>query len=142
MRKEKVEKLPTGRARTLKELESVINIKDQVGEPEDWETPMAIKEDGPAKTEYLGTSASQVPYEALYQLGLIFREGMAKYGRDNWKKGVGDKGYQEERREHAIRHLILAANGDTSENHIAKVGWYAVTQLWIEAEERRLKANG
>lgn len=82
-----------------------------------------------AKTEVLGTAIRQIPVHSLQEIGRIFEEGAAKYGRDNWKKGVNDKEYQEERLEHAITHLLRYANGDTSENHLAKVAWYCVTQL-------------
>lgn len=82
-----------------------------------------------AKTEVLGTAIRQIPVASLQAIGSIFEEGAAKYGRNNWLKGAGDREYQEERLEHAITHLMLYANGDRSENHLAKVAWFCVTQL-------------
>lgn len=82
-----------------------------------------------AKTEVLGTAIRQIPVASLQAIGSIFEEGAAKYGRNNWLKGTGDREYQEERLEHAITHLMLYANGDRSENHLAKVAWFCVTQL-------------
>lgn len=92
-----------------------------------------------AKTEILDTGVSQIPYEALEAIGKIFKEGELKYGKDNWKKGIGDLEYQEQRLEHAIRHLILYANGEREfcnepyrlEDHLAKVAWFCVTQIWL-----------
>jgi hypothetical protein len=90
-----------------------------------------------AKTEVLGTAIRQIPVASLQAIGSIFEEGAAKYGRNNWLKGVGDREYQEERLEHAIIHLMLYANGDRSENHLAKVAWFCITQL----EHTRLEKN-
>jgi len=87
-----------------------------------------------AKTEELAPGVEQVPFEGIEAIGAIFSEGEIKYGVDNWKKGVGDEAYQVERTRHAIRHLMLWANGDRSEPHLAKVGWFCVTQLWTEKQ--------
>lgn len=85
------------------------------------------------KTEKLGTSPSQIPVEAIEAIGRIFEEGRVKYGRDNWKKGLNNPTYQEERLNHAIVHLFKYANGDTSEDHLAKVAWFCVTQLHFDS---------
>ncbi len=92
---------------------------------------------GKAMSEQLGTRLNQIPFEGLEAVGQIFAEGEAKYGRDNWKRGVGDKVYQEERCSHAIRHLMLWANGDRSEAHLAKVAWFCLTQIWTESKEKK-----
>jgi len=90
-----------------------------------------------AKTEHLGTNLDQIPFEGLEAVGKIFAEGAIKYGRDNWKKGTGDKEYQLERLNHAIRHLMLYANDDRSEAHLAKVAWFCLTQIWHEAQQTK-----
>ena len=90
-----------------------------------------------AKTEMLGTAIRQIPVASLQAIGYIFEEGAAKYGRNDWLKGTGDKEYQDERLEHSITHLMKYANGDRSENHLAKVAWFCVTQL----EHTRLENN-
>lgn len=90
-----------------------------------------------AKSDRLGVRLNDIPYEGLEALGAIFQEGAVKYGVGNWKGGLGDKTYQEERLNHAIRHLMLWANGDRSEAHLAKVAWFCVTQIWLEKEEKR-----
>lgn len=76
-----------------------------------------------------------MPYELIRRVGLIFKEGEAKYARDNWKQGASDKKYQEDRLEHAIRHLMLWANGDRKEDHLAKVAWFCGTQMELERIE-------
>jgi hypothetical protein len=84
-----------------------------------------------SKTEQLGLALDQIPFEGLEEIGKIFVEGSIKYGRDNWKSNP-TKEYQVERLNHAIRHLMLWANGDRSESHLAKVAWFCITQIWIE----------
>lgn len=94
-----------------------------------------------AKTEQLSPGIEQIPLSSLEALGLIFKEGEIKYGRDNWKNGVDDEQYQTERLRHAIRHLMLYANGDRSENHLAKVMWFCCTQIELERCSTTLSAQ-
>ena len=85
-----------------------------------------------AKSDRLGSNMDQIPFQAVEAIGIIFAEGEAKYGRDNWKAGRNDKDYQRERLNHAILHLQKYANGDTTERHLAKVAWFCVTQLYFD----------
>lgn len=87
-----------------------------------------------AKTDKLGLGLTLIPLHSLFRLGKIFVEGL-RYGKDNWKKGVNDPEYQEERLEHAMRHLFLWKEGDRSEDHLAKVMWFCTTQLELERME-------
>ncbi len=80
----------------------------------------------------------QVPYTLVKRVGAIFAEGEPIYGRDNWKKGVFDYTYQRKRLRHAIQHLMMYANGDRSEDHLAKVAWFCGTQMFHEEEEAKL----
>ena len=77
-----------------------------------------------------------IPIHSALAIGRIFDEGEPKYGRDNWKHGVGDPVYQRERLKHAMVHLQLWANGNRDEAHLAKVAWFCVTQLELERLER------
>jgi hypothetical protein len=82
-------------------------------------------------------SLMDIPYYSLLAISEQFQEGeKGKYGRNNWKKGVCDPEYQRKRNANAIRHLMLWSNGDRSENHLAKVAWFCVTQLELERLER------
>ncbi len=87
-----------------------------------------------AKSDKSNTGLVMIPFYSILRIGRIFVEGL-RYGRDNWKKGVGDKEYQEERLEHALLHLIKWKEGDRSEDHLAKVAWFCVTQMELERLE-------
>jgi hypothetical protein len=88
-----------------------------------------------AASDKVGTGLTMIPFYSILHIGAIFVEGL-RYGRDNWKKGVNDKEYQEERLEHAILHLIKWKEGDRTEDHLAKVAWFCVTQLELERLEQ------
>lgn len=96
-----------------------------------WEGPANPAPEVP-KSEILAPGVDQVPFEGIEAIGAIFAEGEIKYGRGNWKKQPDNDEYNRERCRHAIRHLMLWANGDRSENHIAKVAWFCVTTIWRE----------
>jgi hypothetical protein len=88
-----------------------------------------------AGTDKVGTGLVLIPWHSILAIGKIFIEGL-RYGKDNWKKGVNDKEYQEERLEHALTHFALCKEGDRSEAHLAKVAWFCVTQLELERLEK------
>lgn len=88
-----------------------------------------------AKTDKVGTGLTMVPMYSVMEIGKIFVEGL-RYGKDNWKKGVNDPDFQEERLEHALLHLMKWKEGDRSENHLAKVAWFCCMQLELERLER------
>lgn len=94
-----------------------------------------MKNSQKANTDKVGTGLVLIPWYSILELGKIFVEGL-RYGRDNWKKGVYDKTYQEERLEHAMLHLLKWKEGDRSEQHLAKVMWFCATQLELERLER------
>ena len=99
----------------------------------------------PEKEEKAGTDKSStglvlIPFHSILRLGAIFIEGL-RYGRDNWKKGVNDKEYQEERLEHAMVHLIKWKEGDRTEDHLAKVMWFCTTQLELERLENESRTH-
>lgn len=99
-----------------------------------------------AKTDREPFDLVQIPLEAERRLGAIFKEGEQKYGRGNWRSGVGDKGYQLERANHAIKHLKIYLHwlefgeylGDPGEEgmDLAKVMWFCSTQMELERLER------
>lgn len=97
---------------------------------------MRLMNNSTAATEQLGLCLDQIPYLGLEAVSRVFAEGQKKYGRDNWKKGVNDPFYQTERLNHAIRHLMLWANGDRSEEHLAKVAWFCLTQITLDDAEQ------
>ncbi len=92
-------------------------------------------DDSKAKSDVVGVGLMLIPWYSILSIGKIFIEGL-RYGRDNWKKGVGDKTYQEERLEHAMLHLIKYKERDRTEDHLAKVAWFCVTQIELERLEK------
>ncbi len=93
-----------------------------------------ITESTAPKSELLSPGVEQIPFEGLEAIGAIFSEGEKKYGRDNWKQQPNNAEYNKERTRHAIRHLMLWANGDRQEPHLAKVAWFCVTTIWREKQ--------
>lgn len=89
---------------------------------------------GKAATDRVEAGLVLIPFYSVLRLGKIFVEGL-RYGKDNWKKGVHDKEYQEERLEHAMLHLIKWKEGDRTEDHLAKVMWFCTTQMELERLE-------
>lgn len=63
---------------------------------------------------------TQIPFQLLSSLADRFTYGEGKHGRDNWRQGIGDKGYALERLNHIIEHCYaLAAQIDGR----GKEGW-------------------
>lgn len=83
---------------------------------------------GIAKTDIELFDLTQIPYEAERRLGFVFREGESRYGRNNWRSGVGNRDYQFERANHALKHLKINIHqlafgeylGESDEDDIAK----------------------
>ena len=55
-----------------------------------------------------------------------FEEGAAKYGDNNWRKGIPCNRYMDS----AIRHLLKWHRGDTDENHDRAFMWNMMCCLW------------
>jgi len=94
------------------------------------------------RTEVVAPGVEQIPFEFLARLGAIFSEGQVKYGLDNWKKCPEDADFNRQRMCHAIRHLMLYANGDRGEDHLAKVGWFVATTIYRECQVSKEVKNG
>jgi hypothetical protein len=75
---------------------------------------------------------SLIPPEALRRLARRFEDGAAKYGRDNWQKGIPLGRYQDA----ITRHTLAAAEGQTDEDHLGAVLWNAAAWIWTEGEIR------
>lgn len=73
----------------------------------------------------------QIPVEGLIRIADVFTEGEPTYGRDNWK--TGGKDYRYDAANHALWHLYQHVIGNRNEDHLAKVGWWVVTEAWHEA---------
>lgn len=69
-----------------------------------------------------------IPLGALEALAKVYTDGAAKYGDDNWQKGMPFK------RVYAslLRHIFAWAAGDTSERHMANAAWNCFALLHYE----------
>ena len=104
---------------------------------------MKAEEDVVAKTDKETFDLTQIPFDFERRLGMIFREGELKYGRENWRKGIADKTFQLERANHALKHLKIYIHrlefgeylGERGEDDLAKVAWFCATQAELERLE-------
>lgn len=73
---------------------------------------------------------SRIPPEAIRRLAKRYEDGEAKYpdadGVPNWMRGIPLSRYYDS----AMRHLMAAAEGDTSEDHLGAVLWNAAGWIW------------
>lgn len=86
--------------------------------------------------DYYGES-----YEALLDLSKHFENGLLKYGRDNWKKGIPVYSYIDS----ACRHYCKARAGWNDEPHIIACMWNLFCLMWtvknIEPEQKSGKCE-
>ena len=73
---------------------------------------------------------SLIPPEALRRLACRFEDGAAKYGRDNWQKGIPISRYNDA----IIRHTLAAAEGQDDEDHLGAVLRNAAAWVWTEGQ--------
>jgi hypothetical protein len=87
------------------------------------------------------TGLSQIPYEGLLQVGLVFNASDRVL--PDWHAMVQDDSWRTYRGDKAMRHLMLYLNGDRSEPHLAKVAWFCLVMLWYEAwlKHQEVKAD-
>jgi hypothetical protein len=70
-----------------------------------------------------------IPIEALIRVAERYELGLAKHGKDNWRKGLGDKAYLINRATHVIDHalkLIAKLEGyirDDGDDDIGAILW-------------------
>ena len=90
------------------------------------DTQRRIDQFNKVASERLGLAYHLIPAESLRRLSRVFLEGLAKYpeaavnGR-NLGGVVGNREWQVERFNHAVDHLLKWGEGDTTEDHLAKV---------------------
>jgi hypothetical protein len=92
-----------------------------------------------AKTRKLGIEYRLVPREGLRRLALRYTLGL-HYGENNWKKGLLDKEFLDERKNHMIEHLFLyLEEGNGKDDNLAAVVWGCFALM--EAEKVQADAN-
>ena len=63
---------------------------------------------------------------ALLEVSKHFEEGAAKYGEDNWKKGIPESSYIDS----AVRHYLKWQRGDNDERHDRAFVWNIMCLIW------------
>lgn len=63
---------------------------------------------------------------ALLEVSKHFEEGAAKYGEDNWKKGIPESSYIDS----AVRHYLKWRRGDDDERHDRAFVWNIMCLIW------------
>lgn len=64
--------------------------------------------------------------ESMLELSKHFAEGMKKYGKDNWKKGIPISSYMDS----GIRHYLKVKAGWEDENHDRAFVWNMMCAIW------------
>ena len=83
------------------------------------ENPLVKVFESGGKCEHAQQEYLDGPLWALKRIGAITYEGMNRYGKRNWRKGMPVN----ETFNHIMNHLLLWAEGDRSEDHLAKAAW-------------------
>ncbi len=81
---------------------------------------------------------SMLPVESMRELVRVYDIGRAKYGRDNWRKGMDYHRVFDA----MMRHAWAWWSGEQrdpedGQHHLASVAWCALTLMWYE-----IKGNG
>lgn len=79
-------------------------------------------------TDSNGTRFDLISPVALEALAETYAEGAAKYGDNNWLKGIPTSDLLN----HALRHLNMWQRGDTSEPHLAHAAWNVLAMIHFE----------
>jgi hypothetical protein len=77
--------------------------------------------------------ANSTRYDLISPVGLrriaeTYAEGAAKYGDNNWQKGMPAS----DTMNHALRHLNLWLSGDKTEDHLAHAAWNLIAIMHFE----------
>lgn len=101
---------------------------------------------GRAASEELNAAYHLIPPDSLRRVARIFAEGMQKYpGKainfSNINPAIENFSWQQERFSHAMDHLLKFNEGNTSEDHLAKVAWFCLVMLEIQRQEKTYKGD-
>lgn len=95
---------------------------------------------GEAASDLLGVAYHLIPPNSLRRIARVFAEGEKKYpGRAvnyrNIRPALHNTPWKEERYSHTVDHLFMYHEGDTTEDHLAKVAWYCIMMMEIRRKE-------
>ena len=91
-----------------------------------------VEQHGDAVREPLHLAYDDMPFEALDRVAAIAYEGMRRYGKDNWCKGIP----QSNCFNHAIEHLRKWEAGYSDEDHLAKAAWNILAMIALDRSSR------
>jgi hypothetical protein len=79
----------------------------------------------PKLTRTLGIEYRLVPKEGLRRLAMRYTLGCQKYGEEKyWKRGLRDREYLEERKNHLVEHLFeYLERGNQYDDNLAAIAW-------------------
>ena len=64
--------------------------------------------------------------DAILEVSKHFEEGAAKYGENNWQKGIPESSYIDS----AVRHYLKWLRGDDDERHDCAFMWNIMCPIW------------
>lgn len=86
-------------------------------------------------TDRKGIPLELIPLDMLKLLAKAFQDGIDKgYPKHNWKKGIPN----DDLLNHAINHLYLYLEGDTSEDHLSHAMWNIGVAGWNEKNNKAM----
>ena len=71
-----------------------------------------------------------IPALPLKRLAQLYQRGAAKYGDNNWRKGINLPRYIDS----AMRHINDFQAGERAEDHLIAAAWNLFSYVWTEAE--------
>lgn len=112
---------------TLLPLDEVANLLDSdvIGYIKDFKESGDV-EDLYASIRVFNKNHGWSDAESMLELSKHFAEGMKKYGKDNWKKGIPISSYMDS----GIRHYLKVLAGWTDENHCRAFVWNMMCAIW------------
>lgn len=86
-----------------------------------------------AKTRKVGVEYRLLPMEGVRRIALRYTLGLARYGENNWKKGLRDEAFLNERKNHLVEHLLkYLEEGNAADDNLAAVVWGCFTLMEAE----------
>lgn len=73
-----------------------------------------------------------IPWAAMAREAARMAAGAASHGENNYQRGIGDAAFFRDRVNHLLRHALLYANGDRSDDHLAAIRCNAGMLIWLE----------
>ncbi len=83
-----------------------------------------------ATRNHIDTRMSLIPMSALMELGRVMAKGAEDHGEDNWRGGIPERVILD----HALRHIALHCEGDTTEPHLAHAACNLLMAIHFQLE--------